>query len=86
LKLAKHENIVALKDIVPDWSNNRIFLIFEFIEHDLTGLIMSNDITFTEGQIKNFMLQLLKSVAHLHSLNIVHRDIKRKKKNNQTDA
>jgi cyclin-dependent kinase 12/13 len=80
LKLANHENIVSLKEIIPDWENHRIFLIFEYIEHDLTGLIMSSDIPrFTEGQIKNVMLQLLKSVAHLHSLNIVHRDIKRKK-------
>eukprot|EP01080_Neovahlkampfia_damariscottae_P008146 gene8146-12607_t len=76
LKSSKHEGIVQLKDIITEWKRNTIFLVFEYIEHDLTGLIFSQDVHFTEGQIKNFMFQILKSVSHLHKLNIAHRDLK----------
>ena len=53
-----------------------MYLVFEFMDHDLTGLIDEHWKEFTVAQIKNFMWQLLHGILFCHERNILHRDIK----------
>jgi cyclin-dependent kinase 12/13 len=81
LKRLNHENIIKLIEIVtskPSEKNKQrgnVYLVFEYMEHDLTGLI-DNKISFTVSQIKCILHQLLTGVQYMHSNNIIHRDIK----------
>lgn len=50
-------------------------MVFDYMEHDLTGLIDSGK-RFTVPQIKCLMWQLLKGLNFCHGRNYIHRDIK----------
>ncbi len=54
----------------------RIFLVFEYVEHDLAGLLDVMKHPFTESEVKCLMLQLTKAVAYLHEHYVIHRDLK----------
>lgn len=52
-----------------------VFLIMEYVEFDLTGLLHSKYV-FSPEQINSLMYQLLKGLTFLHSNGLIHRDIK----------
>lgn len=53
-----------------------VFLVFEYCEHDMAHLIDHMGKRFTQSEVKNLLLQLLRGVEHLHEHWIIHRDIK----------
>uniref|UniRef100_A0A0D9VTZ6 [RNA-polymerase]-subunit kinase n=1 Tax=Leersia perrieri TaxID=77586 RepID=A0A0D9VTZ6_9ORYZ len=53
-----------------------LYLVFEYMDHDLAGLAASPEITFTEPQVKCYMRQLLSGLEHCHDKGVLHRDIK----------
>jgi cyclin-dependent kinase 12/13 len=53
-----------------------IYMVFEYMDHDLTGLMDTPKIKFTEPQIKCYMLQLLHGLKYCHDRDVLHRDIK----------
>ncbi|KAK6132700.1 hypothetical protein DH2020_033505 [Rehmannia glutinosa] len=61
--------IVALKKV-------SLYLVFEYMEHDLAGLASHPGLKFTEPQVKCYMKQLLRGLDHCHSCGVLHRDIK----------
>jgi len=81
LKRLHHQNIINLIEIVtskPSEKNkNRgnVYLVFEYMEHDLQGL-GDIKINFTSSQIKCILHQVLTGVNYMHTNNIIHRDIK----------
>lgn len=90
LKSLRHENIVNLQEIVtgkgeagkPSRSGHSAkprgscYMVFEYMDHDLTGLLDTPDVKFTEAQIKNYTRQLLNGLAYCHERGVLHRDIK----------
>mmetsp|Transcript_28633 Transcript_28633/g.77131 ORF Transcript_28633/g.77131 Transcript_28633/m.77131 type:complete len:431 (+) Transcript_28633:38-1330(+) len=82
LKQLKHKNVIDLKEIVTHEASeaNRgkssIYMVFEFMDHDLTGLMKSHHARFTIKQIKCYMQQLLEGMNYCHQEGVLHRDIK----------
>ncbi|XP_010428415.1 PREDICTED: probable serine/threonine-protein kinase At1g54610 isoform X2 [Camelina sativa] len=76
LRRLNHPNIIKLEGLITSKLSCNIQLVFEYMEHDLTGLLSSPDIKFTTPQIKCYMKQLLSGLDHCHSRGVMHRDIK----------
>lgn len=67
--------------LIPASPYNRFkstfYLIFEFCEHDLAGLLNINSkVKFSLGDIKKVMQQMLNGLFFMHSNKILHRDMK----------
>ncbi|KAJ0099843.1 hypothetical protein Patl1_21845 [Pistacia atlantica] len=65
LRRLDHPNIIKLEGVITSRLSSTIYLVFEYMEHDLAGLLTA-DIKFTEPQIKCYMKQLLNAVEHCH--------------------
>ncbi|KAA8524384.1 hypothetical protein F0562_010825 [Nyssa sinensis] len=76
LRRLDHPNIIKLEGLVTSRTSCSLYLVFEYMEHDLTGLASIPGIKFTEPQIKCYMQQLLSGLDHCHSRGVLHRDIK----------
>ncbi|GJP52887.1 hypothetical protein CLOM_g11970 [Closterium sp. NIES-68] len=82
LKKLKHENIVNLKEIVTSKAEESnkfkgsIYMVFEYMDHDLTGLSDRPGMRFSVPQIKCYMKQLLTGLHFCHINSVLHRDIK----------
>ncbi|KAJ6753108.1 CELL DIVISION PROTEIN KINASE [Salix koriyanagi] len=68
LRRLDHPNIMKLEGIITSRMSSSIYLVFEYMEHDLSGLLSSPDVKFTESQVKCYMKQLLCGIEHFHSL------------------
>uniref|UniRef100_A0A5B7AZZ6 Putative cyclin-dependent kinase C-1-like n=1 Tax=Davidia involucrata TaxID=16924 RepID=A0A5B7AZZ6_DAVIN len=90
LKKLQHENVLKLKEIVtspgPEVDEQgksdgnkfkgNIYMVFEYMDHDLTGLADRPGLRFTIPQIKCYMKQLLTGLHYCHVNQVLHRDIK----------
>lgn len=77
LKALKHSNIVELLDMATSSGEAAaIFMVFPYMDHDLTGLLESEKAQFSVAQIKCYMKQLFEGIRYLHRAAILHRDIK----------
>ncbi|XP_071716418.1 protein IMPAIRED IN BABA-INDUCED STERILITY 1-like [Rutidosis leptorrhynchoides] len=76
LRKLDHPNVMKLDGIITSRLSCSIYLVFEYMEHDISGLLSCPDIKFTESQIKCYMKQLLSGLEHCHSRGVMHRDIK----------
>ncbi|ETV91275.1 CMGC/CDK protein kinase, variant 3 [Aphanomyces invadans] len=76
LKRLCQENCVQLKDVVVGRKRSGVFLVFEYCEHDLSALMSNVDCPFSESEVKRVLMELLSAVEYLHSMNIIHRDLK----------
>ncbi|KAL2745940.1 cyclin-dependent kinase 11B-like isoform X1 [Vespula maculifrons] len=76
---AQHPNIVTVREIVVGSNMDKIFIVMDYVEHDLKSLIETikqKKQVFIPGEVKCLMQQLLRAVAHLHNNWILHRDLK----------
>ncbi|KAK1319664.1 putative serine/threonine-protein kinase [Acorus calamus] len=76
LRRLDHSNVVKLEGLVTSRMSCSLYLVFEYMEHDLAGLAASPGIKFTEPQVKCYMKQLLSGLEHCHDRGVLHRDIK----------
>ncbi|KAK4424439.1 putative serine/threonine-protein kinase [Sesamum alatum] len=76
LRRLDHPNVMRLEGLVTSRVSGNLYLVFEYMEHDLAGLAASPVVRFTEPQIKCFMQQMLRGLEHCHNRGVLHRDIK----------
>ncbi|XVE94211.1 hypothetical protein REPUB_Repub01dG0262400 [Reevesia pubescens] len=76
LRRLDHPNVMKLEGLITSRVSGSLYLVFEYMEHDLAGLGATPGVKFTEAQIKCYMQQLLRGLDHCHSLGILHRDMK----------
>ena len=55
---------------------DKVYMVMEYVEHDMKSLMESMKEPFTIGEVKTLMMQLLRGVQHLHNNWIIHRDLK----------
>lgn len=68
IKSISHENIIKILQIIHH--ENCLTIVFEYMEYDLLGYIEKY------GNISLLINQLISAVHHLHTRNIMHRDLK----------
>ncbi|ETN64641.1 hypothetical protein AND_003610 [Anopheles darlingi] len=84
LRQLNHTNIVNLREIVTDKQDalefrkdkGSFYLVFEYMDHDLMGLLESGLVDFNEQNNASIMRQLLDGLNYCHKKNFLHRDIK----------
>lgn len=59
LRRLDHPNVMKLEGIVTSRMSCNLYLVFEYMEHDLTGLVARPDLNFTEPQVHNFQNYLI---------------------------
>ncbi|KAL8975250.1 MAG: hypothetical protein Q9197_000506 [Variospora fuerteventurae] len=74
LQSLKHENVVQLQEVMVE--NNDCFMVFEYLSHDLTGLLNHPTFKLDHAHKKHLAKQLFDGLSHLHRRGVLHRDIK----------
>lgn len=74
LQSLKHENVVQLQEVMVE--NNDCFMVFEYLSHDLTGLLNHPTFKLEHSHKKHLAKQLFDGLSHLHRRGVLHRDIK----------
>jgi mitogen-activated protein kinase 1/3 len=77
LRHFQHPNIVKLTDLPPPPASDffDVYMVAEKMDTDLHRVIYSGQ-TLTEEHIQFFMYQLMCGLKHIHSANVIHRDLK----------
>ncbi|KAJ1565512.1 kinase subunit of RNA polymerase II carboxy-terminal domain kinase I [Nowakowskiella sp. JEL0078] len=83
----KHKNVVRLKELVTEEKEvfvkrngiekkdkeRSVYMVFEFMDSDLAGLLLHPNLNFTQSHIKCLMKQLFEGLDYLHTRKIMHR-------------
>lgn len=65
LRRLHHPNIIKLDGLITSRLSCSIYLVFEYMEHDVTGLLSRPDINFTESQVSYFLCFVHKTLFDL---------------------
>ncbi|EXJ54592.1 CMGC/CDK protein kinase [Cladophialophora yegresii CBS 114405] len=81
LRACRHANIVELQEVVMGDGDGslkdvNVYLVMEFLEHDLATLLGDMAEPFLPSEIKTLTLQIVAGVEYLHRNWILHRDLK----------
>lgn len=74
LQSLRHLNIVNLQEVMVE--KNDCFMVFEYLSHDLTGLLHHPNFKLEDAQKKHLAKQLFEGLDYLHERGVLHRDIK----------
>lgn len=91
LRHLKHPSIVALLDVISSTiddsflsntssiriprSLGNLYLVFEFVDTDLSKILKSNQY-LTQEHIQYILYQLIDGLRYIHQTNVIHRDLK----------
>ncbi|TIA87852.1 hypothetical protein E3P99_02907 [Wallemia hederae] len=76
LLICQHPHIVNVREIVVGDTLNQIYIVMDFVEHDLKTLMHTMPEPFLISEVKTLLRQLLAATQHAHSNWILHRDLK----------
>ncbi|KAJ9661704.1 Protein kinase [Coniosporium apollinis] len=76
MKDSKHPNIVNFLDAFLQEEQFELWVVMEFMEGGALTDVIDNNPSISEDQIATICLETCKGLEHLHSQNIIHRDIK----------
>ncbi|KAF2685259.1 Pkinase-domain-containing protein [Lentithecium fluviatile CBS 122367] len=74
LQSLNHDNIVKLQEVMVE--KNDCFMVFEYLSHDLTGLLNHPTFRLDDAHKKDLAKQLFEGLDYLHRRGVLHRDIK----------
>lgn len=74
LQNLRHRHVVELMEVMVE--KNECFMVFEYMSHDMTGLINHPTFRLTEAHKKDLGRQMFEGLEFLHRRGVMHRDIK----------
>ncbi|KAF2859721.1 serine/threonine protein kinase, CMGC family, CDC2/CDK subfamily, partial [Piedraia hortae CBS 480.64] len=74
LQSLNHINVVALQEVMVE--RNDCFMVFEYLSHDLTGLLNHPSFSLSAAHRKHLAKQMFEGLDYLHKRGVLHRDIK----------
>ena len=74
LQSLNHVNIVKLQEVMVE--KNDCYMVFEYLSHDLTGLLNHPTFRLSHAHKKHLARQLFEGLDYLHRRGVLHRDIK----------
>ncbi|KUI62856.1 CTD kinase subunit alpha [Cytospora mali] len=74
LQSLRHINIVALLEVMVE--KNECYMVFEYMSHDLTGILNHPTFKLDAAHRKHLSKQLFEGLDYLHQRGVLHRDIK----------
>ncbi|PSS02505.1 kinase-like domain-containing protein [Coniella lustricola] len=74
LQSLRHINIVALLEVMVE--KNECYMVFEYMSHDLTGILNHPTFKLDAAHKKHLSKQLFEGLDYLHQRGVLHRDIK----------
>jgi CTD kinase subunit alpha len=74
LQHLRHQNVVSLQEVMVE--KNECFMVFEYLSHDLTGLINHPSFSLSSAHKKHLARQMFEGLNYLHHRGVLHRDIK----------
>lgn len=75
----KHESIVSVREMVVGSTNDKVFMVMEFMELDLQAAMLQKrqyPNVLRQAELKGIMQQMLSGIDHVHSKWFLHRDLK----------
>ncbi|KAM8833182.1 MAPK/MAK/MRK overlapping kinase isoform 1-T1 [Synchiropus picturatus] len=75
-RLGPHANIIQLHELIYNKESGTVSLICELMEMNIYEFIRGRHTPLPEQTVKHYMYQLCKSLEHMHSCGIFHRDVK----------
>ncbi|XP_077394719.1 MAPK/MAK/MRK overlapping kinase isoform X1 [Festucalex cinctus] len=75
-RLSPHANIIHLHELIFDKETGTVSLICELMEMNMYEFIKERQTPPPDFTVKHYMYQLCKSLDHMHSCGIFHRDVK----------
>lgn len=75
LQALRHENVVRLHEMMV--TRGSVYMVFEYMEHDLNGILAHPQVHFTPAHLKSLAQQLFSGLDYLHRrAAVLHRDLK----------
>ncbi|KAH7879871.1 kinase-like domain-containing protein [Lentinula edodes] len=74
LQSLRHDNVVRLFEMMV--SSGSAYMVFEYMDHDLTGVLAQTQFQFSAAHLKSLCHQMFRGLAYLHHKGVIHRDIK----------